>query len=83
MAAVRVRGLRIPEDLSITGFDDMSPGRWASPPLTTARQPFAEMGRAAADALLRLAAGATLNRARVELATTVIVRESAAPPSVR
>jgi len=38
---------------------------------------------AAADALLRLAAGATLNRARVELATTVIVRESAAPPSVR
>ncbi|HTI24824.1 MAG TPA: substrate-binding domain-containing protein [Kutzneria sp.] len=59
------------------------PGRWASPPLTTARQPFAEMGRAAADALLRLAAGATLNRARVELATTVIVRESAAPPSVR
>jgi len=41
------------------------------------------MGRAAADALLRLAAGATLNRARVELATTVIVRESAAPPSVR
>lgn len=80
MAAARVRGLRIPEDLSVVGFDDMSPSRWASPPLTTVRQPFAEMGRAAADALLRLAAGDTLNSTRVELATTLVVRESTAPP---
>jgi LacI family transcriptional regulator, galactose operon repressor len=78
--AARVRGLRVPEDLSIVGFDDMPPSRWASPPLTTVRQPFAEMGRAAAHTLLQLAAGETLNSTRVELATTLVVRESTAPP---
>lgn len=40
----RTRGLRIPEDLSVVGFDDTSPARMTTPPLTTVRQPLREMG---------------------------------------
>ena len=46
--AARVTGRRIPEDLSVVGFDDLPISRWFSPPLTTVRQPLAEMGRIAA-----------------------------------
>ncbi len=49
--AARQRGLRIPEDLSVVGFDELPVARWASPPLTTVRQPLAEMGSAAAQML--------------------------------
>ena len=49
--AARRRGLRIPQDLSVVGFDDLPVARWVSPPLTTVRQPLAEMGRAAAQML--------------------------------
>ncbi|MEW2360024.1 LacI family DNA-binding transcriptional regulator [Spirillospora sp. NPDC029432] len=78
--AARERGLRIPQDLSIVGFDDLSVSRWFSPPLTTVRQPLAEMGALAARMLLRMARGETLETRRVELATELVVRESTAPP---
>ncbi|WP_119728135.1 MULTISPECIES: LacI family DNA-binding transcriptional regulator [Thermomonospora] len=78
--AARERGLRIPQDLSIVGFDDLPVSRWFSPPLTTVRQPLAEMGSLAARMLLRLARGETLETRRVELATGLVVRESTAPP---
>lgn len=80
LEAARIRSLRVPTDLSVVGFDDMSASHWASPPLTTVRQPFAEMGRAAAQVLRQLAAGEPLTSTRVELATTLVVRESTAPP---
>jgi len=77
--AARRRGLRIPEDLSVIGFDDLPEARWSPPPLTTIRQPLAEMGALAARTALRLARGESTDLPRVELATELIVRESTAP----
>jgi LacI family transcriptional regulator len=79
--AARARGLRIPEDLSLVGFDDTQLARYASPPLTTVRQPLREMGGVALRTALRLAAGEKLDSHHVELATELIVRNSTAPPS--
>ncbi|MBO0775683.1 MAG: substrate-binding domain-containing protein, partial [Actinobacteria bacterium] len=76
--AARQRGLRIPQDLSIIGFDDLPAARWVSPPLTTVRQPLAEMGRVAAEMLGDLIEGIPLRSQRVELSTELIVRESTA-----
>ncbi|GAA2660416.1 LacI family DNA-binding transcriptional regulator [Paractinoplanes durhamensis] len=78
--AVRQSGLRIPDDLSVVGFDDITYSRWCGPPLTTVRQPLAEMGAAAAELALTLAAGQTPPQTRMELATTLIVRDSTAAP---
>jgi LacI family transcriptional regulator len=78
--AARQRGLRVPQDLSVIGFDDLPVARWLSPPLTTVRQPLAEMGRAAAQMLDGLIEGLPLRTNRVELSTELIVRESTAGP---
>ena len=81
--AARQAGLRIPEQLSVVGFDDMEFTRWCGPPLTTVRQPFQEMGTAAADLVLTLAAGLTPPQTRIELATSLVVRASTGPPAHR
>ncbi len=81
--AARQRGLRIPDDLSVVGFDELPVSRWASPPLTTVRQPLAEMGSAAAQMLGDLIDGGPLRTNRVELSTELYVRESTAPPKQR
>jgi LacI family transcriptional regulator len=80
--AVRARGLRVPEDMSVVGFDDTQVAWYASPPLTTVRQPLQEMGGVALRAALRLAHGEKLDSHHVELATELVVRRStAAPPT--
>jgi LacI family transcriptional regulator, galactose operon repressor len=76
--AARQRGLRIPQDLSVVGFDDLPTARWVSPPLTTVRQPLADMGRVAAEMLGDLIEGIPLRSQRVELSTELVVRESTA-----
>lgn len=78
--AARRHGLRIPDDLSVIGFDDLPQSRWSPPPLTTVRQPLAEMGLVAARTLLRLVKGETLESPRIELATRLVVRDSCAAP---
>ncbi|GIH10238.1 LacI family transcriptional regulator [Rhizocola hellebori] len=78
--AVRRRGLRVPDDISVVGFDDLPEVRWSSPPLTTVRQPLAEMGVLAARTALRLARGEKIESPRLELATELVIRDSAAPP---
>jgi len=75
----RRRGLRVPEDLSVVGFDDTLLARMTSPPLTTVRQPLREMGRVALRTAIRVADGEKLESHHVELATELVVRASTAP----
>lgn len=83
MQAARERGLRIPHDLSVIGFDGVERGELLAPQLTTIRQPLAEMGRTAVALLLRLLERKHIEALRVELATRIIERESTAPPHAR
>lgn len=78
--AGRELGLRVPDDLSVVGFDDVALAQWSAPPLTTVRQPFAEMGRLAVQSALGLAQGVAPLTTRMELATELVVRQSTAPP---
>jgi LacI family transcriptional regulator len=80
MEAARARGQRVPEDLSVVGFDDVPTGRRTSPPLTTVRQPLRDMGGVALRTALQLAAGEKADSHHVELATRLVVRGSTAPP---
>jgi DNA-binding LacI/PurR family transcriptional regulator len=75
--------LRIPEDLSVVGFDDLPPAEWAIPPLTTVRQPLSEMAATAANMVVTLGHGGELTSRRLILATELVVRASTAPPSLR
>lgn len=78
--SARQAGVRIPDDLSVVGFDDISYARWCGPPLTTVQQPAAELGATAARVVLALAAGEAVTQTHIELATTLMVRASTAPP---
>ncbi|MEV0219026.1 LacI family DNA-binding transcriptional regulator [Streptomyces sp. NPDC050704] len=73
-------GLRIPQDLSIVGFDDLRPAQWTVPPLTTVHQPLTEMAATAATMVVKLSQGLPLAQTRVELATELVIRDSTAPP---
>jgi LacI family transcriptional regulator len=79
LAAAASRGLRVPADLSVTGFDDIDLAQATSPMLTTVRQPLAEMGRMAVSLLIRLLEGHQVEARPVELATDLIVRASTGP----
>jgi len=79
MHALFVRGLRVPRDVSIVGFDDRPQAAFTTPALTTVRQPEAEMGAVAVAALLRQLRGGTPSLPR--FATQLVVRESTARPS--
>jgi DNA-binding LacI/PurR family transcriptional regulator len=76
--AARQRGLRVPEDLSVVGFDDLPLSKSAWPPLTTVRQPLQEMAALATRTVLAMKRGEAPESRRVELATDLIVRESTA-----
>lgn len=75
-------GLRVPDDMSVVGFDDLPYAALVTPTLTTVRQPLLEMGRVVTTMLLRLMAGEQVDSVRVELATRLIARESCAAPRV-
>jgi LacI family transcriptional regulator, galactose operon repressor len=78
--AARAHGLRVPEDLSVVGFDDSEHASLITPTLTTVRQPLAEMGRTAVNLLRRLLDGQRVETLHVELGTRFVVRDSSAPP---
>lgn len=77
----RRRGIRVPEDLSLVGFDGTALAEDSVPALTSVAQPLHDMGRAALRTVLRQARGEQLDSHRVELATQLVVRESTAPPA--
>ncbi|HZQ16188.1 MAG TPA: LacI family DNA-binding transcriptional regulator [Gaiellaceae bacterium] len=77
--AARDRGLRVPEELSIVGFDDTAQATIVRPQLTTVRQPLAELGRMGVSLLTRLIEGQRLDAHRMELSTTLVVRDTTAP----
>jgi LacI family xylobiose transport system transcriptional regulator len=75
----RERGIRVPEDLSIVGYDDIPAALLSRPQLTTVHQPLKQMAATAARMVVRLAQGETLDQERVDLATHLVVRDSTAP----
>jgi LacI family transcriptional regulator len=76
MEAARVRGLGIPDDISVVGFDDIGQASLVHPALTTVRQPMEQMGRSATRMLLELIADPQQQMGRVTLPTTLVVRGS-------
>ena len=83
LQALAERGLRAPADLSVTGFDDVPVATWATPALTTIRQPLAAMAATAFRMLRSGPGGRASEPQHIELATTLVVRDSTAPPSRR
>jgi DNA-binding LacI/PurR family transcriptional regulator len=79
MSAAQSAGLRVPEDLSVVGFDDVPASAWTNPPLTTVRQPIVEKGRLAARLLIQRMKGKSVDSPS-PLHTTLVVRESTARP---
>jgi LacI family transcriptional regulator len=79
--AARELGLTVPADLSVMGFDDVELCQWVTPQLTTVRQPLEAMAREATRIVVELAKGGSSPNQRIELSTSVVVRESTAPPS--
>jgi LacI family transcriptional regulator len=80
MEAARERGLRLPDDLSIIGFDDIPQARQVHPQLTTVCQPLEEMGQRAALLLLHYIAHPMEEIERIKLPTELILRESCQAP---
>lgn len=77
------RGLSVPDDLSVVGFDDVELCQWISPPLTTVRQPIAEMAKASVRMVLDISRHGKPLSPRIEFATSLIQRTSTAPPPSR
>ena len=80
LRAAEARGLTVPDDLSVVGFDDSEQSGLVTPALTTVRQPLAEMGRMAVSLLMRLLDHQRVEAMNIELATRLVVRESTAAP---
>jgi LacI family repressor for deo operon, udp, cdd, tsx, nupC, and nupG len=75
MRAIATRGLRVPDDISVTGFDDLFFAAYLDPPLTTVHQPMRHMGQIAMENLLKLMQGGEpVEQARVE--AKLVVRAS-------
>jgi len=73
-------GLRVPQDLSVVGYDNLPVSEWIAPRLTTINQPLQEMAATATRMVLALARGETPANLRIDLATELVVRDSTSPP---
>jgi DNA-binding LacI/PurR family transcriptional regulator len=77
MRSIRMHGLRVPEDISVAGFDDLFVASYTEPPLTTVRQPMRRMGQLAMENLIKLMSGQE-SVVRIKINAELIVRESTA-----
>jgi LacI family xylobiose transport system transcriptional regulator len=77
--AARSLGLAIPADLSVVGYDDLSIAQWAGPPLTTIHVPLVAMAEQAVHLILRLGDEPDLAFSRIDIDTTLVVRNSTRP----
>lgn len=75
MRQIRAHGLRVPNDVSVVGFDDLFFAPYTQPPLTTVRQPMRRMGKLAMESLFTLMSGAE-SVAQIKVDAELIVRES-------
>ena len=82
LRAAREMGLRVPDDVSVTGFDDIELAQVVTPTLTTVHVPHREMGRKAADALIAMVEGEA-NPDLAQLETTLQLRASLGPVKQR
>jgi LacI family transcriptional regulator, galactose operon repressor len=76
MAAIRERGLRIPEDIALVGFDDVPVSRYIEPSLTTVQLPVMELARIATEMVVSLIRGEKLEHSQVLLDASLVVRRS-------
>ncbi|MFQ5855368.1 MAG: LacI family DNA-binding transcriptional regulator [Anaerolineae bacterium] len=76
LEAIKMRGLRVPGDIALVGFDDVPVARYVDPPLTTIRLPAHQLGAEAARLVLRLIAGEEPEETQILLQTTLVVRDS-------
>lgn len=79
MQTLKNQGIRIPEDISVTGFDDIAYAKYSDPSLTTISQPAEEMGKMAMDMLLKVIEGEPLSQRECVLPTEFIIRKSTGP----
>ena len=79
----KAQGFRVPEDLSVIGFDDIEMGQICDPPLTTIYQPRREMGRKALETLARLVEAPEKQVGDTLLDYKLVVRDSTSPPASR
>jgi DNA-binding LacI/PurR family transcriptional regulator len=80
MAAIHEAGLRIPDDISVVGFDDIRLAAFANPPLTTVHEPAVEHGQRVAEILIALISGQVPDNPHEVIDTQIVVRGSSAPP---
>jgi DNA-binding LacI/PurR family transcriptional regulator len=80
LRALHERGREIPREVSVVGFDDIPEAQYFTPPLTTVRQDFSEMGRSAMRMLLELMQSSGQPAQRVTIAPELVVRRSTGPP---
>ena len=78
MRAFQEAGIRVPEDISVVGFDDIESAAFHNPGLTTIKQPLHEMGEIGARLLLKLLAGEVIEPGQIRVEPELVVRESTA-----
>jgi LacI family transcriptional regulator len=83
ISALEQRGIEVPRDLSVVGFDDIPESQYFRPPLTTVRFDFAQQGRTVIDRLLARIDDATSAPLAEAAQPIIVIRASSAPPSIR